>query len=456
MFKFFPHTNDDLQEMLAKSGVKSLDELYADLPESVRFRKEYDLPEAQSEAELRRLFQSMAELNEPLVCFAGAGIYDHYAPSVVQNIIERSEFLTSYTPYQAEISQGTLHYIFEFQSMMTELTGMDISNASMYDGATATAEAAMMAFSNAKNATKVLVSETVDPKTVRVVETYAKFRGFDIVKIAQKDGVTDRDDLQKKLAEGGVAGVIVQAPNYYGIIEDFTGFADAAHEQKALFIINSVAADLAILKTPAEWGADIAVGDGQSLGIPMSFGGPGVGYMCCTEKLIRKIPGRIVGMTKDNKGQRAFVLTLQAREQHIRRQKATSNICSNQSLMALYVTIYLSVMGKQGLRDAAEQSYAAAHYLADELVGSGLCKMTFNQPFFNEFCVTFNDLTADEIIAECADWGYLAGVKIDEHTLMFAVTEQRTEEEIDDLVNIIKSLKGDGAQILTLNKEDDK
>lgn len=456
MFKFFPHTNDDLQEMLAKSGVKSLDELYADLPESVRFRKEYDLPEAQSEAELRRLFQSMAELNEPLVCFAGAGIYDHYAPSVVQNIIERSEFLTSYTPYQAEISQGTLHYIFEFQSMMTELTGMDISNASMYDGATATAEAAMMAFSSAKNATKVLVSETVDPKTVRVVETYAKFRGFDIVKIAQKDGVTDRDDLQKKLAEGGVAGVIVQAPNYYGIIEDFTGFADAAHEQKALFIINSVAADLAILKTPAEWGADIAVGDGQSLGIPMSFGGPGVGYMCCTEKLIRKIPGRIVGMTKDNKGQRAFVLTLQAREQHIRRQKATSNICSNQSLMALYVTIYLSVMGKQGLREAAEQSYAAAHYLADELVGSGLCKMTFNQPFFNEFCVTFNDLTADEIIAECADWGYLAGVKIDEHTLMFAVTEQRTEEEIDDLVNIIKSLKGDGAQILTLNKEDDK
>lgn len=456
MFKFFPHTNDDLQEMLAKSGVKSLDELYADLPESVRFRKEYDLPEAQSEAELRRLFQSMAELNEPLVCFAGAGIYDHYAPSVVQNIIERSEFLTSYTPYQAEISQGTLHYIFEFQSMMTELTGMDISNASMYDGATATAEAAMMAFSSAKNATKVLVSETVDPKTVRVVETYAKFRGFDIVKIAQKDGVTDRDDLQKKLAEGGVAGVIVQAPNYYGIIEDFTGFADAAHEQKALFIINSVAADLAILKTPAEWGADIAVGDGQSLGIPMSFGGPGVGYMCCTEKLIRKIPGRIVGMTKDNKGQRAFVLTLQAREQHIRRQKATSNICSNQSLMALYVTIYLSVMGRQGLREAAEQSYAAAHYLADELVGSGLCKMTFNQPFFNEFCVTFNDLTADEIIAECADWGYLAGVKIDEHTLMFAVTEQRTEEEIDDLVNIIKSLKGDGAQILTLNKEDDK
>ena len=445
MYKFFPHTDEDLQAMLGKAGVKSLDDLYADVPESIRFRKDYDLPEAQSEIELRRLFESMAELNAPLTCFAGAGIYDHYAPSVVQNIIERSEFLTSYTPYQAEISQGTLHYIFEFQSMMAELTGMDISNASMYDGATATAEAVMMAFANAKKATKVLVSETVDPKTVRVVETYAKFHGIDIVKIAQKDGATDRDDLLAKLNGGDVAGVVVQAPNYFGIVEDFTGFADAAHEQKALFIINSIAADLAILKSPAEWGADIAVGDGQSLGIPMSFGGPGVGYMCCTEKLIRKIPGRIVGMTKDNRGQRAFVLTLQAREQHIRRQKATSNICSNQSLMALYVTIYLSLMGKQGLREAAEQSYAGAHYLCDELTATGLCHLTYNQPFFNEFCVTFDSLRADDILSECAEYGIAAGVKINENTLMLAVTEQRTREEMDDLVSIIKQMKEDKA-----------
>ena len=445
MFKFFPHTDEDLQAMLGKAGVKSLDDLYADVPESIRFRKDYDLPEAQSEIELRRLFESMAELNAPLTCFAGAGIYDHYAPSVVQNIIERSEFLTSYTPYQAEISQGTLHYIFEFQSMMTELTGMDISNASMYDGATATAEAVMMAFANAKKATKVLVSETVDPKTVRVVETYAKFHGIDIVKIAQKDGATDRDDLLAKLNGGDVAGVVVQAPNYFGIVEDFTGFADAAHEQKALFIINSIAADLAILKSPAEWGADIAVGDGQSLGIPMSFGGPSVGYMCCTEKLIRKIPGRIVGMTKDNRGQRAFVLTLQAREQHIRSQKATSNICSNQSLMALYVTIYLSLMGKQGLREAAEQSYAGAHYLCDELTATGLCHLTYNQPFFNEFCVTFDSLRADDILSECAEYGIAAGVKINENTLMLAVTEQRTREEMDDLVSIIKQMKEDKA-----------
>ena len=445
MYKYFPHTDEDLQAMLEKSGVKSLDDLYADVPESIRFRQQYNLPEAQSEMELRQLFNSMAELNEPLTCFTGAGIYDHYAPSIVQNLIERSEFLTSYTPYQAEISQGTLHYIFEYQSMMTELTGMDISNASMYDGATATAEAVMMAFSNAKKATKVLVSETVDPKTVRVVNTYAKFHGIDIVMVAAKDGVIDSDDLRAKLAEGGVAGVVVQAPNYFGIIEDFTGFADAAHEQKALFIINSIAADLAILKTPAEWGADIAVGDGQSLGIPMSFGGPGVGYMCCTEKLIRKMPGRIVGMTKDNRGQRAFVLTLQAREQHIRRQKATSNICSNQSLMALYVTIYLSVMGRQGLREVAEQSYAAAHYLADELLATGLCHLTYEQPFFNEFCVTFDDLKADDILDTCADWNIAAGVKIDDNTLMLAVTEQRTREEMDDLVNIIKRIKEDKA-----------
>ena len=373
--------------MLEKIGVESIDDLYADVPESVKLKQDYVLPEAFSEVELRKLFEEMSMYNEPLTVFAGAGCYDHYAPSVVQNLIERSEFLTSYTPYQAEISQGTLHYIFEYQSMMAELTGMDISNASMYDGATATAEAAMMAFASAKKADKVLVSETIDPKTLRVVETYAKFHGIRIQPIAAKEGVTDREDMQRQLAEGGVAGVIVQQPNYYGIVEDYTGYADDCHKQKALFIMNSVAADLAILKTPGEWGADVAVGEGQSLGIPMTFGGPGIGYMCCTEKLMRKLPGRIVGMTQDNRGQRAFVLTLQAREQHIRRQKATSNICSNQSLIALYVTIYLSIMGKEGLKEAADLSYGGAHYLYEELLKTGYFKPTFNQPFFNEFCL---------------------------------------------------------------------
>ncbi len=444
MYKYFPHTDSDLKAMLEKVGIASLDELYADIPEAIRFRKEYNLPEAMSEVELRRLFEQIATFNQPLTVFAGAGIYDHYAPSVVQNIIQRSEFLTSYTPYQAEISQGTLHYIFEYQSMMAELTGMDISNASMYDGPTATAEAVMMAFANAKKADTVLVSSTVDPKVRRVVETYAKYHGVRIELIAESDGVTSKDALEARLLQGGVAGVVVQAPNYYGIVEDFTGFADAVHEQKALLIVNSIAADLAVLKTPAEWGADIAVGDGQSLGIPMSFGGPGLGYMCCTEKLIRKMPGRIVGLTQDNRGQRAFVLTLQAREQHIRRQKATSNICSNQSLMALYVTIYLSVMGRQGLREAAELSYGGAHYLCDELQGTGYFKLKYNQPFFNEFCVTY-DGDVDVLLAECADSGFMAGVKLDDHTLMLAVTEQRTKDEIDELVDLIKQIREEQA-----------
>ncbi|MBQ6033307.1 MAG: aminomethyl-transferring glycine dehydrogenase subunit GcvPA [Prevotella sp.] len=438
-FKFFPHTEEEIQEMLKVSGLSSLDDLYAEIPDSIRFKDEYELPEAMSEQEIRQLMESQELLNARLTCFAGAGVYDHYTPSVVPNIIERSEFLTSYTPYQAEISQGTLHYIFEYQSMMTELTGMDISNASMYDGPTATAEAVMMAYAAGKKVDKVLVSETVDPKVRRVVETYAKYHGIGIQLVKATDGVTDRQDLTEKLNAGGVAGMLVQTPNYYGIVEDYSGLADELHEKKALLIINSIAADLAVLKTPKEWGADIAVGDGQSLGIPMTFGGPGVGYMCCTEKLMRKMPGRIVGMTKDAKGQRAFVLTLQAREQHIRRQKATSNICSNQSLMALFVTVYMSLMGKQGLEEAANLSYAGAHYLCDKLVETGHFRLTYNQPFFNEFCVTF-DGNVDELQEECLDNGFMAGLKIDEHTLMFAVTEKRTMDEIDELVDTIKEV----------------
>jgi glycine dehydrogenase subunit 1 len=313
---------------------------------------------------------------------------------------------------------------------------MDVSNASMYDGATATAEAVLMAFHAAKKATKVLVSETIDPKTLRVVQTYAKYHDISIETIAAKDGVTDRDDLRQKLAQGGVAGVLVQQPNYFGIVEDYSGLAEETHQEKALLIINSIAADLAVLKTPREWGADIAVGEGQSLGIPMTFGGPGIGYMCCTEKLIRKMPGRIVGMTRDNRGQRAFVLTLQAREQHIRRQKATSNICSNQSLMALYVTIYLSVMGKEGLKEAAELSYAGAHYLCDCLLKDPRFTLKYQRPYFNEFCVTY-DGDIESLQKRCTDNGFMAGVKVEEHTLMLAVTEQRTKEEIDELVNIM-------------------
>ena len=435
-YKFFPHTEEDLKEMLAKAGVSSLEELYAEVPESIRFKGDYDLPEAMSELEIRQFFNELAKENKQLVCFDGAGTYDHYTPSVIPSIVERSEFLTSYTPYQAEISQGTLHYIFEYQSMMTEMTGMDISNASMYDGSTATAEAMMMCMAAGKKVSKVLVSETVDPKTIEVINTYAHFHGVEIELVKATDGVTDRDDYMAKIAQGGVAGMIVQQPNYYGVVEDYDGFAEAAHANKALLVMNSIISDLAVLKTPGEWGADIAVGDGQSLGIPMTFGGPSLGYMCCTEKLIRKLPGRIVGMTKDNRGQRAFVLTLQAREQHIRRQKATSNICSNQSLMALFVTIYLSLMGKEGLKEAARLSYAGAHYMADRLVATGHFQMAFEKPFFNEFCVRY-DGDVDALQQKFIDNGFFGGVKVANDTIMFAVTEKRTKQEIDKLVSLI-------------------
>ena len=436
-FKYFPHTEKEIQEMLTKIGACSLEDLYSDVPEAIRFRQDYDLPEAKSEAEIRRFFERLGNKNQRLTIFAGAGSYDHYTPSVVPNIISRSEFLTSYTPYQAEISQGTLHYIFEYQSMMAELTGMDVSNASMYDGSTATAEAAIMALASTKKTDTILVSSTVDPKIIKVVNTYAHFHGFGVKLIDAHDGATDKDSLSKLLDDGSVAGVIVQQPNYYGIIEDFSGYADSCHTHKALFIINSIAADLALLKTPGEWGADIAIGDGQSLGIPMYFGGPTVGYMCCKEKLMRKMPGRIVGKTTDNRGQRVFVLTLQAREQHIRRQKATSNICSNESLMALFVTIYMSVMGKEGVKEAAQISYDGAHYLHDALLETGLFSEKFEQPFFNEFCLKYKG-NVDYLHHKLIEDGILGGIKIDDETLMFAVTEKRTKDEIDLLINKIK------------------
>ena len=435
MFKYFPHTEADIQVMLEKVGCKSLDDLYAQIPEDIRFRGDYDIPLSASELEVRQAFQLLGSKNRQLVCFAGMGAYDHYTPSVIPNLLSRSEFLTSYTPYQAEISQGTLHYIFEYQSMMAELTGMDVSNASMYDGATATAEAMMMAVAAGKKADKVLVSAGLNPRTREVLDTYALHQGIELVTIPLTDGTTDLSTLNSQLSTlSGVAGVIVQQPNVYGIVEDFTGFADACHEHKALLVMDSVAADRAVLKTPGEWGADIAVGDGQSLGIPLSFGGPYVGYMCCTEKLIRKMPGRIVGKTVDNRGQRAFVLTLQAREQHIRRQKATSNICSNQSLMALFVTMYMALMGREGVKEAAERSYAAAHYLCDELQKTGRFQLVYQKPFFNEFYVKY-DGDVNTLYQRFIDAGMLGGIRLEEG-ILFAVTEKRTKEEIDNLIKV--------------------
>lgn len=434
-YKYFPHTREDIEKMLERIGLKSLEELYSEVPEAIRFKGDYDLPGEKSEIEIRNIFDRICKDNRPLTCFAGAGVYDHYTPSIIPQLLSRSEFLTSYTPYQAEISQGTLHYIFEYQSMMSMLTGMDISNASMYDGATATAEAVMMAYGAVKKAEKVLVSSTIDPKVLAVVNTYARFHGIKIEMIAQKDGITDAGDMRTRLEGGGVAGVVVQQPNRFGIIEDYEGFADACHEHKALFVMNSVAADLALLKTPGELGTDIAVGEAQSLGIPMSFGGPYLGYMCCTEKLMRKMPGRIVGETRDNRGQRTFVLTLQAREQHIRRQKATSNICSNQSLMALFVTVYLAVMGKEGLKEAARLSYSGAHYLCERLIETGHFTLSYDRPFFNEFCLRY-DGDVDLLQKKLADNGILGGVKVSDNEIMFAVTENRTKAEADKLVSL--------------------
>ena len=296
-YKYFPQTDEDIREMLARIGVGSLDDLYAEVPDQIRFKGDYQLPEAMSEVEVRQYIGRLADNNHQLVCFAGAGVYDHYTPSAIPSLIERSEFLTSYTPYQAEISQGTLHYIFEYQSMMSELTGMDISNASMYDGTTATAEAVLMANASSKKSNRVLVSETLDPKTRAVVDTYAHYHGIEIVTVPAQDGVMSRSALDALLDQAPAAGVVVQQPNRYGIIEDYSGLSDSCHAHKSLLIMNSIAADLALLKTPGEWGADIAVGDGQSLGIPMTFGGPSEGPSTATGSGLSCSPCRLANST---------------------------------------------------------------------------------------------------------------------------------------------------------------
>lgn len=425
--------------MLAVAGLKSMDDLFAEIPEQLLFNKEFALPEAMSEAEIRRFFDTLGRRNSNLVCFAGAGVEDHYSPSVINAIIQRGEFLTAYTPYQPEISQGTLQYIFEYQSMITELTGMDVTNASMYDGTTATAEAMMMTIAAAKKRNKVLVSATINPKVKRVVETYAKYQGVVIETVPEKDGVTDLAALETLLAGDDVAGVILAQPNFYGIIEDYTGVAEMCHARKTLVVMNANPSSLAVLKTPAEWGADIACGDAQSLGIPMTYGGPYVGYLATTNALVRKLPGRIVGATTDVDGKRAFVLTLQAREQHIRREKANSNICSNQSLMALYVTIYLSLMGHKGLKEVNAASYGGAHYLAAALVATGKCRMAFDKPFMNEFAVK-TTIPADTILQALLAQGILGGVKISDDTLLICVTEQRTKAEIDKFIETVNNI----------------
>lgn len=438
-FSYFPHTEDDIKSMLERIGVGSLDDLYSDVPDKFIYRGEYDLPDAMSEQQVRSFFESLDKKDLHLKVFAGAGAYDHYTPSVIPYICSRSEFLTAYTPYQAEISQGTLRYIFEYQSMICALTGMDVSNASMYDGPTAAAEAMMMAVACTKRKTRVLLSETLLPHVRKVVETYAKFHNVQLGYIPMKDGQTGLESMKEELAKGDVAGVIVPSLNRFGIVEDLTGFAEAVHEAKAIAVEYCDPSALAVVRTPGEWDFDIAVGDGQSLGIPMCFGGPYVGFMACRKDYVRKMPGRIVGQTEDAQGKRCFVLTLQAREQHIRREKATSNICSNQSLMALYVTVYMSLMGKEGLAKVNSLSSAGAHYLYGELLKTGKFEPVFDKPFLKEF-VLKPLVPVEKLQQKLLDAGFFGALATEEGYVSFCVTEKRTRAEVDSLVEAVKEV----------------
>ena len=438
-FAYFPHTPDDIAVMLERAGVSSLEELYSDIPDSLRFKGEYDLPDAMSEMEVRRYFEALDRSNTKLTVFCGAGAYDHYTPSAVKYIVSRSEFLTAYTPYQAEISQGTLRYIFEFQSMICELTGMDCANASMYDGPTSAAEAMLMSVASSKKRGRILVSSTLLPQVLDVVKTYASYHGIRLDVVGQAGGNTSLSSLDALLAEGDVAGVLVPGINRYGIIEDLTGFADAVHSSGALLAVYSDPSSLAVLKTPGEWGADIACGDGQTLGIPLCFGGPYAGFLACRQNLMRKLPGRIVGATTDMDGRRSFVLTLQAREQHIRREKATSNICSNQSLMALFVTVYLSLMGPDGLKKVNDLSYGGAHYLHDRLLATGKFSDVFDRHFLKEF-VLGTTLDTEVLQQSLLDAGFFGALRTEEGYVSFCVTERRTKAEIDAMVDVIDKI----------------
>ncbi len=441
MSHYFPHTPADIDLMLESCHAASLDDLYSDVPEQLRLKRPYDLPAGMSEEQVREYFARLASECSTLKCFGGAGFYDHYTPAAIAAITSRSEFLTAYTPYQPEISQGTLQYIFEYQSMMASLTGMEVSNASMYDGSTATAEAMLMCVAAARKKNRVLISETVNPAVQAVVATYARYHGVALEVIPQKDGATSKEEFKLMMEAGDVAGVIVAAPNFYGIVEDYTDWADICHSKKALFVVNAQASALAAIRTPGEWGADIAVGDAQSLGMPLNYGGPYLGYMCTTKALIRKMPGRIVGATTDRDGKRVFVLTLQAREQHIRREKATSNICSNQGLMALHTAVYLSLMGPEGLKQVNRLSYDGAHYLCSQLAATGRMHLLHpDKPFFNEMLMKMPAGNVDAILAALLTEGIFGGVKLADDLLLIAVTERQSKADCDRYVSLVKNL----------------
>lgn len=443
--RYLPMTETDRDEMLSAIGIATIDELFEDIPEKVRFKGELKIKPAKSESALTKELAQIAAKNadaRTYASFLGAGVYDHYKPIIVDHVISRSEFYTAYTPYQPEISQGELQAIFEFQTMICELTGMDLANSSMYDGGTALAEAGNLAAGHKKRK-KILVSETVHPESRDVVTAYASGQFIDVVTVPQKDGVTDIEKLEELIDEE-TAAVLVQYPNFFGQIEDLQTISAITHQKGGLVVVSSNPLALGVLTPPGKLGADITVGDAQPFGISEQFGGPHCGFFATTKKLMRKVPGRLVGETTDDQGRRGYVLTLQAREQHIRRDKATSNICSNQALNALAASVAMTALGKVGVKEMAYQNIAKTAYAKQAFEQAGF-SVKFKGAHFNEIVVDLKQPVKkvnEKLLAKGFIGGYdlaLTYPELANHALI-AVTEQRTKEEIDALVQELEAL----------------
>lgn len=428
--------------MLREIGVNSFEDLIDYIPAEARFREQLKLPDALSEYEAVREMNRMAQKNRPGVLFIGGGAYDHYVPAAVRHILWRSEFYTAYTPYQAEVSQGTLQAIYEYQSMICRLTGMEVANASMYDGGSALAEAVLMAVHHTRRR-KVLVAENINPAYREIISTYAGDQDIDLVKIPVNNGVIDAD-AALDLIDEEKAALILQTPNYYGLLEDAESLADKIHSAGGLLISFVDPISLAILESPAEYGADIAVSEGQAFGNNLNYGGPYLGVFATKKALIRKMPGRIVGATTDTRGRRAYVTVLQTREQHIRRAKATSNICTNSQLCALAATVYLSLLGKKGLVRVARACLAKSHYLAEQIAAIPGFQLKYPGPFFREFAVE-TPVPPAEIIKKLAEKGIYAGIDLHKlkmgRGLLIAVTEKRTRQELDEFIGLLTQFK---------------
>lgn len=435
MGSYVPSTAQERQEMLASIGLSSIDELFSHIPDSLKRKGELNLPSGKSELEVCRTMEHIAAQNIVFdSIFRGAGAYDHYIPAIVKSVTGKEEFVTAYTPYQAEISQGVLQSIFEYQTMICELTGMDVSNASVYDGATAAAEAVNMCCERSRSV--VFCSAAAHPDTIEVVKTYCWASGHEFVLVPAKDGKTDWNSIVPQLDKKTSACLYIQSPNFFGQIEDVQQAAEAVHTVGAKLIMGCNPIALGLYKTPAELGADIAVGEGQPLGMPLSFGGPYLGFMATTKAMMRKLPGRIVGETTDVDGKRAFVLTLQAREQHIRREKASSNICSNQALCAMTAAVYLAAVGPEGLKQVANLCYQKAHYLMQQLTAIPGITLRYQGPFFHEFVTDQAD--ANRILLKLEQEGILGGLPLSDGGILWCATEKNSKEDIDRMVGIIR------------------